>query len=52
MPDPIAPWPPLFHEIYVAFDDGEYPHLAASAHDPVADRTNPTIAGILSRLGA
>lgn len=48
----IAPWPPLFHEIYMAFDDGEYLHVAAPDHDPVADRTNPTIADILSRLNA
>lgn len=50
--DAIAPWPPLFHEIYLAFDDGEYPHVATPDHDPVADRTNPTIADILSRLNA
>lgn len=49
--DAVAPWPSLFHEIYRAFDDGEYQHSASPRHDPVMDCTNPTIASILSRLG-
>ena len=49
MPGEIA-WPDLFHEVYEAFDAGEYHRTSDQSDDPIADFTDPLIAVIVGKL--
>ncbi|CAM2146198.1 conserved protein of unknown function [Pararobbsia alpina] len=42
-------WPPLFSEVYLAFDAGE---LGPPGTDPIEDHTRPMIAKIVHMLGS
>ena len=42
-------WPDDFHEVYEAFDAGEYYRLADHSDDPEADFTKPLIAAFLAK---
>lgn len=45
-------WPPLFWEIYLAFDSGEFHRTHDRSDDPVAEHTAPAIQALLARLPA
>lgn len=42
------PWPDVFFEVYLAFDEGEYSHHGAS-DNPESDYTRPMIKELLGR---
>ncbi|WP_165356246.1 hypothetical protein [Sphingosinicella sp. BN140058] len=53
MENPPSEMPPLFHEVFLAFDAGEYPHRADPLSvDPVAKYTDPWISEIVTRHGS
>ncbi len=47
--DPALPDPALFHQVYDAFDAGEYHRREDRSDDPIAEFTDPAIADIVAR---
>ena len=43
-------WPPLFWEVYLAFDSGEFHRTRDRSDDPIADHTDPAIQALILRL--
>jgi hypothetical protein len=51
MREPQPPWPILFHEVFSAFDEGEFHHREdAEAADPITLYTKPMIERIVVPL--
>ncbi len=49
--EPQQPWPDLFYQVFVAFDEGEYRHKADAADvDPIAKYTKPMIGSIVAEF--
>jgi hypothetical protein len=50
---PLTPVPPLFYDVFLAFDAGEYPHRGDDASvNPIAKYTDPRIREIVECLTA
>ena len=50
MRKPQPPFPQLMHEVYLAFDAGEFHRKADKTDDPVLEFTDPLIAKIVAGL--
>jgi hypothetical protein len=49
--EPQPPWPDIFYDVFLAFDEGEYQHRDDGADvDPVEAYTRPMIARLLGEL--
>ncbi len=48
--DPLPPWPAMFHEVYEAFDAGEWHRRDDKSDDPVEEHTKPAIREIVAKL--
>ncbi len=42
-------WPSVFHDVYEAFDAGEFRRSSDKTDDPITEFTNPEIASIVER---
>jgi hypothetical protein len=43
-------WSPFLHEVYDAFDQGEWPHIERLDEDPPEVHTRPLVAAIVAKL--